>query len=512
MSIAFKSGNSMRRLIPYLLALLGGLLLPFAFSPFDWPWLAPVCLVLLFGSWLKATPFQAFLRGYLFGMAQFGVGISWVYFSMHDYGGASALEAGGLTALFVLILSCYPALAGWLAVYLFGDYGKHIKLLVAFPAFWIIFEWLRGWFIADFPWLQVGSSQVDTPLGHGLAPLLGVHGVSLAVALLAGLSLSVLDRNDWRRRSAMMGIGILIVSCAWLGRIQWTQPAGPPFKVALLQGNVPQNQKWQPEFQLATLELYAGMTRQHWDARLVVWPETAIPAYYHQVKDTWLVDLRKEAAPHNTDLIIGMPWYDLTTQRYYNAMVSVAEKPGTYLKRHLVPFGEYLPFRHVFGWVLKILEIPLADFASGEKGQEPIQAAGYPVAASICYEDVFGHEARDALPQAAYLVNVTNDAWFGDSMAPRQHVQIARMRAMESGRYLVRATNTGITAAISPDGKIIAQAPMFVQTSITAEITPMSGATPYIIFGDWLVIGVLVGVLGFVKVKGNTAPSHMSMI
>ena len=491
----------MRKLIPYLLALLGGLLLPLAFAPFGWSWLAPVCLFLLFASWLNATPLQALARGYLFGMAQFGVGISWVYNSMHDYGGASALEAGGLTALFVLILSCYPGLAGWLAVRLFGGSGKHIKLLVAFPAFWVIFEWLRGWFIADFPWLQVGSSQVETPLGQGLTPLFGVHGVSLTVALLAGLGLSALDRSDWKRRGAMMSIGIIIVSCAWLARIQWTQPAGPPFKAALLQGNIPQNQKWQPEFQQATLELYAEMTRQHWDARLVVWPETAIPAYYHQVKDTWLADFRKEAAPHNTDLIIGIPWYDMTIGRYYNAMVSVTENPGKYFKRHLVPFGEYLPFRHVFGWVLNILEIPLSDFTRGEEGQEPIQAAGYPIASSICYEDVFGHEARDALPQAAYLVNVTNDSWFGNAMAPHQHVQMARMRALESGRYLLRAANTGTTAVISPRGQIITQAPMFQQAVIVAEITPMSGATPYIRFGDWLVIGGVVALLAFVKIQ-----------
>ena len=491
----------MRQLIPFLLALLGGLLLPLAFSPFDWPWLAPVCLFLLFASWLNATPLQALARGYVFGMAQFGVGISWVYNSMHDYGGANAGEAGGLTALFVLILSCYPGLAGWLAVYLCGSRGKHLKLLLAFPACWVIFEWLRGWFIADFPWLQVGSSQVGTPLGQGLAPMLGVHGVSLTVAILAGLGLSVLDRSAWKRRTAMMGIGMIIVGCAWLARINWTQPVGPPFTAALLQGNIPQNQKWEPAFQQATLELYADMTRQHWDARLVVWPETAIPAYYQQVKDTWLADFRKEAAPHHTDLIIGVPWFDTATKRYYNAMVSVNETPGKYFKRHLVPFGEYLPFRHVFGWVLNILEIPLSDFAHGEEGQEPILAAGYPIAASICYEDVFGHEARDALPQAAYLVNVTNDSWFGDSMAPHQHVQMARMRALESGRYLLRSTNTGITAAISPRGQIIIQAPMFQQASITAEITPMSGSTPYIRFGDWLVIVGLVGALVVVRIK-----------
>jgi len=491
----------MRLLLPLLLAVLGGLLLPFAFSPFDWPWLAPVCLALLFYVWLNASPAQAFLRGYLFGLGQFGLGVSWVYNSMHNYGGASPVEACGLTILFVLILAFYPATVGGLAVWLFGLAGRRCKALLVFPAFWVLGEWLRGWFIADFPWLQVGSSQVGTALGLGLAPLLGVHGVSLAVAGLAGLALCVLDKDDWRRRGAMIAIGLLIVACAWLGQIEWTQAEGPPFKAALLQGNVPQNQKWEPAFQQATLNLYAGMTRQHWDARLVVWPETAIPAFYQQVKDTWLADLRAEAAPHHTDLIIGIPWADPATQRYYNAMVSVAEKPGKYLKRHLVPFGEYLPFRHVFAWVLDILEIPLADFAHGETGQEPIQAAGYPVASSICYEDVFGHEARDALPQAAYLVNVTNDAWFGDSMAPHQHVQMARMRALEAGRWLLRATNTGVTVVISPQGQIVSQAPMFQQAAITADIVPMSGATPYVRFGDGLVIGALLALLVFLKFK-----------
>lgn len=496
----------MRVLTPLLLALFGGLLLPLAFSPFDHPWLAPVCLFALFLTWLNATPLQALLRGYVFGLGQFGVGVSWVYNSMHDYGGASPVEASGLTALFVVILAFYPAIAGWLSAYFFAEAGRHRKLLLVFPSVWVFCEWVRGWFIADFPWLQVGSSQVDTSLGQGLAPLLGVHGISFAVALLAGLALSLFNRHDWQRRSAMLGIGVLLVTCAGLAHLQWTQAAGEPFKAALLQGNVPQNQKWLPEFQRATLDRYVGMSREHWDTKLIVWPETAIPAFYHQIKDNWLADLRAEAAQHQTDLVLGIPWADLSTQRYYNAMVTVGEKPGHYLKRHLVPFGEFLPFRPVFGWVLDILEIPLADFARGEPGQEPMQAAGYPLAASICYEDVFGNESRDALPQAAFLVNVTNDAWFGDSMAPYQHVQMARMRALESGRFMLRATNTGITAVISPQGRIIRQAPLFQQASVVAEVTPRSGATPYVRFGDGPVLGFLGALLVFLKLKpGKTS-------
>ncbi|MFM8330159.1 MAG: apolipoprotein N-acyltransferase [Candidatus Methylumidiphilus sp.] len=500
----------MRLLIPNLLALLGGLLLPLAFSPFDWAWLAPVCLCLLFASWLHATPLQAFARGYGFGLGQFGFGVSWVYLSMHNYGGASPLEAGGLTVLMTLYLALYPALAGWLAARLFGSAGKHRKLLLAFPACWVLAEWLRGWFFLDFSWLQLGSSQVGTVLGLGLAPLLGVYGVSFAVALLAGLGLSALDRDDWPRRGAMVAIGLLIVACAGLDQIEWTQPAGAPFKAALLQGNIAQGQKWRPEFQRATLNLYAEMSRQHWDAKLIVWPETAVPAFYHQVKDTWLADLRAEAAPHGADLIIGMPWVDMDTRQYYNAMVSVAAKPETYLKRHLVPFGEYLPFRPAFGWILDILEIPLSDFASGAAGQPPMHAAGYPLAASICYEDTLGHEARDALPQAAYLVNVTNDAWFGDSIAPHQHVQMARMRAVEAGRWLLRSTNSGITAAISPEGEIVGQAPLFQQAAVVAVITPMSGATPYVWWGDWAIIGVLAGLLVLLKIRPSRTVSENS--
>jgi apolipoprotein N-acyltransferase len=474
----------------------GGLLLPFAFSPFDWPWLAPVSLALLFAAWLDARPGRAFALGYGFGLGQFGLGVSWVYNSMHLYGGASVAEAAGLTLLLALFLALYPALSGTLAAWLSDGAGRRRQLLLAFPACWVAGEWLRGSFVFAFPWLQVGYSQAGTALGAGLAPVAGAYGVSLAVALLAGLGLAVLDRDDWRRRGAMIGVGLLIVGCAWLGRLEWTRPAGEPFKAALLQGNVPQNQKWQSEFQKATLALYAGMTRQHWDARLVVWPETAVPAFYQQVKDTWLADLRAEAAPHRTDLLIGIPWADVDGQRYYNSIVSVAETPGQYLKRHLVPFGEYLPFRAVFGWVLDILQIPLSDFAHGEAGQPPIQAAGYPLAASICFEDVFGDESRDALPQAAYLVNVTNDAWFGDSMAPHQHVQMARMRAMEAGRWMLRATNTGVTAFISPQGRIAAQAPLFQQASIVADITPMAGATPYVRFGDAPVGGLLLALFG----------------
>lgn len=474
------------------LALLGGALLPLAFAPFDWPYLAILSLLLLFRSWLAAAPGRAFLRGYLFGLGQYGFGVSWIYVSLHDYGGANTATAAALTALFVMFLALYPALAGFLSTRFSAPASPAVKLLLVFPSVWVLVEWFRGWFLTGFPWLQVGYSQVATPLG-AIAPLAGVYGVSLAVAALAGLLLFAYCGRRYPATLAILGV---FAVCAGLSCIRWTQPAGAPFKVSLLQGNVPQNVKWQPAFQQATLDLYTEMTRQHWDSRLIVWPETAVPAFYHQVKDTYFAQLQAEAVRNKTDLLIGIPVLELPSENYYNAIVALGSHSGAYFKRHLVPFGEFLPLRPVLGFVLELLEIPLSDFSRGGDGQEPLVAAGYPLAASICYEDIFGQESLADLPQAAYLVNVTNDAWFGDSTAPYQHLQMARMRARETGRYMLSAANTGVTAVISGDGAVVKQASLFQKAAITAEIEPMQGATWYVRFGDWPVIVALFAAYG----------------
>ncbi|MBS1213156.1 MAG: apolipoprotein N-acyltransferase, partial [Proteobacteria bacterium] len=454
---------------------MGGVLLPFAFAPFNVSYLAIVSLALLFASWVQASPWRGFLRGYLFGVGKFGVGVSWVYVSMHRYGGAGVLEASLLTALFVLYLALYPALAGFLASKASNRADDRTRLLLVFPGVWTLVEWFRGWFLTGFPWLEVGATQVDTPLGQGLAPILGSLGVGWVVALIAGLMLLIIDRRHGMRRIALMLIASLFLVCAGLSRIQWAHPSGKSFRATMLQGNVPQNLKWQPEVQRATLDLYAGMTREHWDSQLIIWPETAIPAFYHQVKDSYLAGLQEEALRHGTDLLIGMPVVDLATERYYNAVVSVGQQPGMYFKRHMVPFGEFIPFRPVLGFVMDMLQIPLSDFARGTASQTPLVAAGHALSASICYEDIFGHESRFGLPSAAYLVNVTNDAWFGDSMQPHQHLQMARMRSLETGRYMLRATNTGVTAAISPRGQVVAEAPLFSKTAVSIQISPMQG-------------------------------------
>ena len=476
-----------------LLALTAGGLSVFSFAPFGYSALAPLSLFLLFGAWTTATPARAALRGFLFGLGQFGAGVSWVYISMHDYSGADVMEAAGLTGLLVAGFAVYPALAGWLALLAIGRERTAWGAPILFPVTWIGIEWLRGWFLTGFPWLQVGYSQIDTWIGQAMAPLGGVHAAGSVVALIAGLSLVMLGPGQARRQRVIAGLLAvgLVASCFPLSRIAWTRPEGRPVSVALLQGNVSQRVKWLPETKQATLTKYRDLTRQNWDARLIVWPETAVPAFLHQVKDGYLAELQAEATEHGTDVLIGIPVMNELTRRYTNSMLSLAPEGGFYHKRHMVPFGEYLPLRTWLGVILDILQIPLADFEPGEPRQPSLRAVGYPMAASICFEDVFGAEARSNLHEAAYLVNITNDAWFGDSIEPYQHHQMARMRALEAGRYMLRATNTGITSIIGPNGQVLTQLPLFYEGALRGQFQPMLGLTPYARFGDMPIVALL---------------------
>jgi apolipoprotein N-acyltransferase len=349
-----------------------------------------------------------------------------------------------------------------------------------------------------FPWLALGYSQIDAPLG-GLAPWLGVYGVSLGVALSAGLLVWMVTPACGRRFAATAGLALLWVAGALAGLVDWTRPAGPPFRASLLQGNVEQRLKWRADELRPTLELYVTLTDEARASRLIVWPETAVPALAHLVDDILLKPLEEDARAGGRDLLIGIPIQE-DEDRYYNAMLALgASGRDAYYKRHLVPFGEFLPFKPVLGPVLDFLQIPMSDFSAGSKGEPPLLTlAGYPAGISICYEDAFAEEVAQALPTAAFLVNASNDAWFGDSLAPRQHLEIARMRAKETQRYLLRATNTGISAVITPSGEIGAQTRLFEKAVLTAEITPLAGATPYVRLGNAAPVGLalLLAIVG----------------
>lgn len=472
-----------------LISPFAGMLLTLAFAPYDYWFLGFLSLIFVFYSWQGVSPCRAFLRGYLYGSGLFGLGVSWVYISIHDYGGAHYIGAGLLTAFFCLFWALFPAMTAYLVVKLAAKKGvwKRVFLL---PAVWILVEYFRGYLLLNgFPWLQVSYTQLDTPLA-GYIPLLGGYGVGFL------LLFSVVLVTETLRIKKLWRISTAILTTVWgcgfgLTYLDWTGPIGQPIKVTLIQGNVPQDKKWLPQYRIQTLMDYRRLTERHWDSDVVIWPETAIPAFYHQVDEFYLQPLEQQARLNHTDVIVSMPGKGKSPKDNYNMVVTLGAERGEYKKNHLLPFGEYLPLQPLSGYVLDLLGVSLGNFLPGGDDQKLMQAGGYPFATSICYEDAFASAFLPALPEAAYLVNVTNDAWFGDSLEPHQHMQIARMRALEMGRYLLRVTNTGLTGIVDPKGKIVEQAPMFEQATISVRIKPMTGMTPYARIGDELVIAGL---------------------
>jgi apolipoprotein N-acyltransferase len=478
-------------------ALAAGALTVAAFAPlalFPLPFLTLAGLLLV---WRRAaTPQAALWTGFAFGAGLFGVGASWVYVSLHDFGMMPAPLAAIGTFAYCTILSLYPAAAGWCLARLRLD--RPVSALFAFPALWTFFEWLRGWVFTGVSWLALGYSQVDSPLA-GFAPVVGTYGVSFVTALCAGLLVIVVAGSG----KARLAGGVALAFAFGLGQlarqIDWTSPQGTPLKVALLQGNIPQDLKFQPDRYAATLAIYKRLIEAS-RGQLIVLPETAIPRFLDAVDPGYLRDIARIALERRADILVGVPIRD-PDGRYFNSVISVGASPSQrYDKAHLVPFGEFVP--PGFGWMVKTFAIPLSNFSLGPENPKPLALAGQLVAPNICWEDAFGEEIIRQLPEATLLVNVSNVAWFGDSLAPAQHLQISRMRAIETGRTMLRATNTGVTAIIDPRGRVVARLPQFTEGILEGEVRGYAGASPYVKLGNTpivLMCVVLLGALVFIR-------------
>lgn len=482
------------------IALLSGALLPLAFSPYDLPFMALLSPVIFLLLLRQLAPSKAALIGYAFGWGYFGHGVYWVYFSIHHFAHAPLWLAVAIMLGMVAILALYMALFAYLMNRFFNQ-RLAVRYLLALPSLWVGLEALRGVLFTGFPWLSIGFSQIDTWLSSWAA-IVGVFGVSWFVAITVGTISYLISAAE--KRHKLFAVSLIVI--AWMGglilnSINWTQSAGAPIKVALLQGNVPQEIKWLRSFRQKNMDIYMQMTRQQRDVDLVIWPETSVPAFFHRVQNTLMPALKYEAEQLQIDIVLGLPVMPEGDSHYYNGLHSVRYSNDFYLKRHLVPLGEYMPLKPFSTFILDFLKIPMSDFSAGSDEQALLQGAGYPFASSICYEDAFQQTSIDGLPEAAYLVNVSNDTWFGDTIAPYQHLQMAQMRALESGRFLLRSTNTGITAIVNPAGQITKLAPMFTRTALTGEITPLKGATPFVQGGWWvfLVLTVVMVIVSFLK-------------
>lgn len=461
-----------------LLVLIAGALLPFAFAPFAVYPLAIVSAAALLIAWLHSTPKQALFRGFLFGLSFFGIGIYWIYISIHVYGNAPVALSVFITFLLVAVMSFYMAVQGYLFTKLFPK-NTWYKLLLAYPLSWIVFEWVRGALFSGFPWLVLGYSQIDAPL-RGLAPIFGVFGVSFAIVFSsAALVCLYLYKRKPVRILIAVTLAILWLGSLWLSTINWTKAEGEAIKVSLIQGNIPQEMKWQPN-QLATiLGHYLDLTKKTWgQSRIIIWPEAAIPAFSDQIPSD-LQRINKIARDHKITVITGIPITD-KENRYYNGILALGMNHGQYLKRHLVPFGEYIPLHQIFDGLFKMVDIPMSEFSRGARKQSDLMVDNILIAPFICYEIAYTSLVLDYMPQAKLLLTISDDSWFDRSIALAQHLQIARMRSLEVGRYQLVASNTGFTVIIDPKGNITAKVPPFDEYILTGEIEPMVGETPFV--------------------------------
>jgi apolipoprotein N-acyltransferase len=463
---------------PYFLSFLAGAATVLAFAPFELHPLAFLTFALLIHLWMSATPTRCLWLGFCFGLGLFGAGVSWVYVSLHQFGGMPAPLAGIATVGFCAFLALFPAAAGWLQARVPAPHAARACLLI--PAAWTLAEWLLTWIFTGFPWLAVGYSAAGWPL-QGYAPLGGVYALSFIMVSVAGML--------WlaaQQRPRFLLVLVLVVGIGEaLRHVSWSTPAGEPISVALLQGNIEQEMKFRPERYARIQETYARLA-EGTRARLIVFPETALPRFYHQVEPAYLARLDGAAKRNDGDLLLGVP-FAAGREAYFNSVITLGSSTRqAYHKVHLVPFGEFIP--PGFGWVLRWLAIPLSDFSRGAPEQPPLAVAGQRIAVNVCYEDVFGAEIARSLPEATLLVNVSNVAWFGDSLAPAQHLQIARLRAIETARMHLTATNTGITAAIDRDGRVLKRLAQFTEDRLEISAQGYAGATPYVRLRDWPVV------------------------
>lgn len=461
------------------LALLAGASLTLAFAPFSFFPIAILAPLLLLTTWQDATPKRAFWRGWLFGAGLFATGVYWIFISVHNFGNASAFFAALITSAFIAVLALFPALNGYLLNRYF-PYNNYTRTLCAFPAIWILLEWVRSWLFSGFPWLLLGYSQINSPL-RGYAPVLGVYGISLAILASSALLWNAIVKFR-QGQYKQLYINLLSFVSIWfvgfiLHFIPWTHATGKSVSVSLVQGNIAQSLKWSAEQIQPTLDTYKKLTETHWDSQIIVWPESAIPVPMHAMTD-FFGPLSQQAKEHNTTLIAGVP-IKAANDGYYNAVITLGAGTGVYTKHRLVPFGEFIPLKKYIGGLLDLLNVPMSDFIASSDKAEPLLAGDLKIATFICYEIAFPEQVLSYGNNIDLILTVSNDAWFGQSIAQAQHVEMAQMRALEIGRPVLFVANDGITAVIDAAGKIQSAAPQYQTYVLTDKVKLTTGKTPW---------------------------------
>lgn len=451
-----------------------------SFAPFDlWP-LAIISLAFLHYLLKNNTPKQAFITGAFFGAGLLLSGTHWVYVSIHEHGNAHPLLAGTMTGLFCIGIGIL--LAPFTAFYARFVRGMAYLNPLGFAAIFCLSEWFRLWFLTGFPWLYAGYSQLEGPLS-GFAPVIGTLGISFLLAFIAASLSHIYQHRRYRLALVLVAIFALGIH---LQKAEWTMPINDrAYTVALVQGNIAQADKWNPEFKAPIMQYYNNRILGLMDNDLIVLPETALPNYLHRVStQRTLWDNALQA--HNSALIFGAPSVqsDKNDQlQILNTLATAGMASGIYHKQKLVPFGEYLPLNTLLRGAIDFFNLPMSDFSKGPKNQSPFTVHNIKVMPYICYEVVYPDFVSHSASKAHVLLTVSNDSWFGTSIGPLQHFQMARMRALENGRFMLRATNNGVTAVIDPKGRIVDQLPQFTEGVLRSEVYAYQGLTPVMQYG-----------------------------
>lgn len=479
-----------------LIALLVGAAFPLALAPIDWWASAIISMAAL--SWLvRDVPLRAGLcLFYLYGVGFYGVGVSWVFVSIHEHGGASILLAALLVSLFVLALALFFLLQGY--VYLRCFRSLPFGLSLGFASVWVAREWLLTWFLTGFPWLFSGYGFLDNPMA-GYGPVLGVLGISFLVAWQAALLSGLLrPTGSFIARDRVVSIGT--VCLLWLGgwvlqQQSFVVPGPDVLRVSAVQGNIDQHTKWSRAMVQPIMQTYTDLSESEWQRDLVVWPEASVTVF-REYADEFLDPIAERALANGSALLLGIPDRD-EQGRFLNSALVVGTGEGRYVKRRLVPFGEYVPLEQWLRGLIRLFDLPMSRNVSGPEEQLPLRVGEHFIAMSICYEVIYPELVRRSVATPDLLVTISNDTWFGASLGPWQHLQMARMRALENGRYMVRATNNGLTAVIDAQGHITGQLPQFETGVLRADVPVMLGVTPY---ARWGLLGLAM-LMGFMWIS-----------
>jgi len=479
------------------LAALAGALFPLGLAPFDWWPLALVAVAALFLCLQTVTARRAALVGWAFGVGKYGVGASWIYVSIHDYGPAPVWLAGSLVALFVAAMGLFPAAASFAyARWLRGT--SPIGRALGFAATWSALEWLLTWFLTGFPWLFLGYAQIHDPLRHW-APVGGVLWVGWLAALSVTLAVVASRRGLPTRRRVAVGVAAAL---PWLlalpvGQVHWVEP-GRVGSVALVQGDIPQDAKWHEETVVPIMETYRDLSAPYWQRDLVIWPEAAVTLFVQQA-EPFLEAMGRLARRGGAALLLGIPSYERLPGDavvFRNSAIVIGDGSGSYSKRRLVPFGEYVPLERLLRGLIEFFDLPMSHAEPGAMQQPLLQAGAWRVAMAICYEVAYPELVRRDARDADVIVTISNDSWFGRSIGPHQHLQMAAMRALENGRWVLRGTNSGITAIVGPDGVVTERLPQFEAAVLDGTFSGMTGTTPYGRWGNALLFAAIAASAG----------------